>query len=44
MFSYGSGITVCILLLAAELAGYHQLSLYDGPWADWGSDEALPVN
>lgn len=43
VFSCGSGITACIILLAAELAGHDRLSLYDGSWADWGSDESLPV-
>lgn len=43
VFSCGSGITACIIMLAAELAGYNQLSLYDGSWADWGSDESLPL-
>ena len=43
VFSCGSGITACIIMLAAGLAGYDQLSLYDGSWADWGSDESLPL-
>lgn len=32
VFSCGSGITACIILLAAEIAGYKDLSLYDGSW------------
>lgn len=43
VFSCGSGITACIILLAAVIAGYRDLILYDGSWTDWGSNDALPV-
>lgn len=36
-FSCGSGITACILALAAETSGYENLSVYDGSWTEWGT-------
>ncbi|WP_127346885.1 sulfurtransferase [Pseudidiomarina mangrovi] len=37
LFTCGSGITACILLLAAEHAGLTpSKQLYDGSWAEWG--------
>lgn len=43
IFSCGSGITACILILASVEAGYHHNVLYDGSWAQWGRDHQLPI-
>ena len=43
IFTCGSGITACIIMLAARIAGYQHTILYDGSWSDWGSDVRLPV-
>ncbi|MBD1387826.1 sulfurtransferase [Neiella sp. HB171785] len=41
--SCGSGITACIVLLAAAQVGYQNLCLYDGSWTEWGADDQLPI-
>ncbi|MEV6653636.1 sulfurtransferase [Streptomyces sp. NPDC051219] len=43
VFSCGSGVTACVLALGAELAGYRELSVYDGSWSEWGLPSELPV-
>ncbi len=43
LFSCGSGVTACIVLLAALLCGYENLAVYDGSWTEWGANEDLPI-
>jgi thiosulfate/3-mercaptopyruvate sulfurtransferase len=42
VFTCGSGITACIVLLACELISDNPKAVYDGSWTEWGSSE-LPV-
>jgi len=38
----GSGITAAVLLFGAHLLGKRDVRLYDGSWAEWGSDPSTP--
>ncbi|MFD1292718.1 sulfurtransferase [Lutibacter holmesii] len=43
VFTCGSGVTACIILLAFELVNDNQKSLYDGSWSEWGQLGKFPV-
>lgn len=44
VFSCGSGLTACIVLLASVLAGYTSYGVYDGSWTEWAARQNLKTN
>lgn len=43
IFSCGSGITACILHLAAEQVLKNEKAIYDGSWTEWASTKNNPI-
>lgn len=43
IFSCGSGLTACIILLAASLVSDQPLSVFDGSWTEWASTEGALI-
>ena len=39
VYSCGSGLTACILLLASETVLPNKTSIYDGSWTEWAQIE-----
>lgn len=42
--SCGSGVTACMIALAAHRLGHPGMAVYDGSWSDWGSRPDTPVD
>ena len=43
VYSCGSGLTACIILLAGRIAGVESMQLYDGSWTEWAEKQGLKV-
>jgi len=39
----GSGVTACIIGVAALMCGATQVTVYDGSWSEWGANTQYPV-
>lgn len=44
VFSCGSGLTACIIMMASHLAGKESKLLYDGSWTEWAELQGLTID
>ncbi|EDP66265.1 Rhodanese-like protein [alpha proteobacterium BAL199] len=42
--SCGSGVTACVIALAAHRLGQSSVAVYDGSWSDWGGRDDTPID
>ncbi len=40
----GTGVTACAVVLALEVLGVPNASVYDGSWTEWGGRTDTPVD
>lgn len=41
--SCGSGVTACVIAIAAYRLGHPNMAVYDGSWTDWGGRQDTPI-
>ena len=44
VYSCGSGLTACIIMMAGQKAGIDSLKVYDGSWTEWAERNELKTN
>ena len=42
--SCGSGVTACVIALAAHRLGHSGVAVYDGSWSEWGGRQDTPID
>ncbi len=44
IFSCGSGLTACVIMLAAELVIKNEKAIYDGSWTEWAQKQPMNIH